>query len=126
MLQRLSKNFARAGARSFSAAENHYDLICLGGGSGGLFCALKAQSFGKKACIIDKYKLGGRCVHSGCIPKKILYHGTMIRREIDYGPDYGVTCKNPLMDWKKIKNAQEAFIDEMYKKRSTQWIPTSF
>ncbi len=99
---------------SFATSRQHYDLISVGGGSGGLFTALKAREYGKNVCVIDRHKLGGRCVHAGCIPKKIIYHATMIREDMNHGPDYGVTFENPKMDWLKIKQVRDDYTHKMH------------
>lgn len=50
-----------------------FDLICIGGGSGGIACANKAAEFGSKVALIEVDKLGGTCVNLGCVPKKIMW-----------------------------------------------------
>ena len=99
----------------FSSSENHFDLVTIGGGSGGLFTALKAKSYGKRVCIIDKHKLGGRCVHAGCIPKKIIYHASMIKEDMEhYGNDYGIYFKDTSIDWLKIKKLRDDHTHSMH------------
>ena len=55
-------------------AETDVDLVILGGGSGGYACALRAAELGMSVVLIDKAKLGGTCLHRGCIPTKALLH----------------------------------------------------
>jgi len=50
--------------------EQQYDLIAIGGGSGGLAVAEKAALFGKKVAVIEASRMGGTCVNNGCVPKK--------------------------------------------------------
>ena len=107
----LNTAFAKSG---FATAAKHYDLVTVGGGSGGLFCALKAKTYGKNVCVIDRHKLGGRCVHAGCIPKKIIYHATMIKEDMSHGPEYGVTFNNPKIDWLKIKQVRDDYTHQMH------------
>jgi len=106
MIARAIKGLLGAG-RLFSSGTNHYDMITLGGGSGGLFTALKAKEYKKKVAVIDNYRLGGRCVHAGCIPKKIIYHATMIKEDMELGPQYGVTYDNLGINWLKIKEVRD-------------------
>eukprot|EP00826_Nyctotherus_ovalis_P024749 TRINITY_DN190_c0_g1_i1.p1 TRINITY_DN190_c0_g1~~TRINITY_DN190_c0_g1_i1.p1 ORF type:complete len:478 (+),score=152.71 TRINITY_DN190_c0_g1_i1:229-1662(+) len=113
MISRVTGKFLQAG-RMFSANPNHYDMITIGGGSGGLFTALKAKQYRKKVCVIDYHRLGGRCVHAGCIPKKIIYHATMIKEDMELGPEYGVTYDNPSIDWLKIKKVRDSHTFEMH------------
>ena len=102
------------GRARLSTANKHFDLVTIGGGSGGLFCALKASQYNKNVCVIDKHKLGGRCVHAGCVPKKIIYNATMIREDMEHGLDYGVTYDNPRIDWLKIKKARDDHTHAMH------------
>jgi len=113
MIVRTIKKFI-PNAKAFSSSANHYDLITIGGGSGGLFTALKAKQYGKKVCVIEKYRLGGRCVHAGCIPKKIIYHATQIRADMKLGPQYGISYDNPHIDWLKVKQVRDAHTFEMH------------
>ena len=50
------------------AEGGHYDIVVLGGGSGGYACALRAAELGKRVALIEKDKVGGTCLHRGCIP----------------------------------------------------------
>eukprot|EP01022_Parablepharisma_sp_SALTPOND_P004727 TRINITY_DN120859_c0_g1_i1.p1 TRINITY_DN120859_c0_g1~~TRINITY_DN120859_c0_g1_i1.p1 ORF type:complete len:513 (-),score=33.71 TRINITY_DN120859_c0_g1_i1:80-1519(-) len=120
MLVVLSKSFPLSFTRRFMAGRivppKHYNLVSLGGGSGGLSCAMKARRFGKSVCIIDKYKLGGKCVHAGSIPKKIIYNACAIRNDMEYAPHYGVTFNNIKMDWRKLKKLREEYTQKMHLK----------
>src|ERR1700739_162234 len=61
--------------REVTVAEGgHYDIVVLGGGSGGYAGALRAAELGKRVALIEKGKVGGTCLHRGCIPTKALLH----------------------------------------------------
>ena len=60
------------------AEGGHYDIVILGGGSGGYACALRAAEFGKRVALIEKDKVGGTCLHRGCIPTKALLHAAEV------------------------------------------------
>jgi pyruvate/2-oxoglutarate dehydrogenase complex dihydrolipoamide dehydrogenase (E3) component len=53
----------------------HYDLISIGGGSGGLSAAERGAVYGKKCAVIESGKMGGTCVNIGCVPKKVMWYG---------------------------------------------------
>ena len=55
----------------------HYDYIAIGGGSGGIASINRAASYGKKCAIIEAKHLGGTCVNVGCVPKKVMFYGTV-------------------------------------------------
>ena len=58
--------------------EHNADLVILGGGSGGYACALRAAELGMSVALIEKDKLGGTCLHCGCIPTKALLHAAEV------------------------------------------------
>src|SRR5258708_19065683 len=60
------------------ADRGGYDIVILGGGSGGYACALRAAELGKRVALIEKGKVGGTCLHRGCIPTKALLHAPEI------------------------------------------------
>ncbi len=55
-----------------------YDVLILGGGSGGYACALRAAQLGLSVVLVEKDKLGGTCLHRGCIPTKALLHAAEV------------------------------------------------
>ena len=89
-----------------------FDIIAIGGGSGGIATMNRAGEHGAKAAVIEEKKLGGTCVNGGCVPKKIMWYGAQIAEAIrDYGPDYGFTSDNQQFDFKTLRKNREAYID---------------
>lgn len=90
--------------------SNHYDLIAIGAGSGGLSVAEKASAFGARTLIIEKGKLGGTCVNIGCVPKKIMWFAGHSAEVIHGAAGYGfdVTVNN--FSWPKLIQARESYI----------------
>lgn len=78
--------------------ENHFDLIVLGAGSGGLAAAKRAARYGAKVAIVEGDKVGGTCVIRGCVPKKLLVYGSHYREYIKGALDYGVQIENSFID----------------------------
>ena len=68
-----------------------YDIIAIGGGSGGIATMNRAGEHGAKAAVIEEKKLGGTCVNVGCVPKKIMWYGAQIAETFhQFGEDYSL------------------------------------
>ena len=68
-----------------------FDLLVIGGGSGGVACARRAAGYGAKAAVIENDRLGGTCVHRGCIPKKLLVYASHFSHDFEDAAGYGWT-----------------------------------
>ena len=89
-----------------------YDIIAIGGGSGGIATMNRAGEHGAKAAVIEEKKLGGTCINLGCVPKKIMWYGAQIAESIHkYGPDYGFTSTGNEFDYARLRKNREAYID---------------
>lgn len=89
-----------------------YDIIAIGGGSGGIATMNRAGEHGAKSAVIEEKKLGGTCVNVGCVPKKIMWYGAQIAESFHhYGPDYGFTSSDVQFDFAKLRQNREAYID---------------
>ena len=89
-----------------------YDIIAIGGGSGGIATMNRAGEHGAKAAVIEEKKLGGTCINVGCVPKKIMWYGAQIAESFHhYGPDYGFTSSDVQFDFAKLRQNREAYID---------------
>lgn len=89
---------------------NHYDLIAIGGGSGGLAVAQRAALHGKRAAVIERSKLGGTCVNVGCVPKKVMWYSAHMAEAIKQAPDYGFDVQQNGFDWKTLVERRQAYI----------------
>ena len=73
--------------------SNGSDVVILGGGSGGYATALRAAQLGLSVVLIEKDKLGGTCLHRGCIPTKALLHTADLLEETRHGAEVGVSTR---------------------------------
>ena len=90
-----------------------YDLICIGGGSGGIACAGRAVSYGAKTAVIEHGRLGGTCVNVGCVPKKVMWYGASLAHALDDAPDYGVSLERKGFDWGKLQRARDEYVTRL-------------
>lgn len=88
-----------------------YDLIVIGGGSGGIATANRAALHGAKVAVVEGQVIGGTCVNVGCVPKKIMWYGAQVGEAIDkYGPDYGYQVNHWSLQYSKLKKNRDAYI----------------
>tara|TARA_R110000868_G_scaffold158036_4_gene385918 strand:+ start:86473 stop:87888 length:1416 start_codon:yes stop_codon:yes gene_type:complete len=91
-----------------------YDLIIIGGGAGGLTVASVASQLGLKTALIEKQeKLGGDCLHFGCVPSKTLIKAATIAHEMRHADKYGLTAHEPKIDLAKINQHVQSVIDQI-------------
>ena len=90
--------------------NNHYDLIAIGGGSGGLAAAETAAKYGKKVAIIEASRLGGTCVNNGCVPKKVMWYAANLAHAVDDANGFGIPAHRGKTDWSKLIQGREQYI----------------
>ena len=91
-----------------------FDLICIGGGSGGIACANRAAEFGAKVAVVERDKLGGTCVNLGCVPKKIMWTAAdLLHRAKHDLPAYSITAQNVQANWKELVEKRQAYIAKL-------------
>jgi len=88
----------------------HYDLIAIGGGSGGLSVAERAARYGAKCAVVEKGPMGGTCVNAGCVPKKVMWFGASIAHTLAEAASYGFQVGEKRFDWGKLKASRDAYV----------------
>ena len=91
------------------------DLVILGGGSGGYACALRAAELGMSVILIDKDKLGGTCLHRGCIPTKALLHAAEVADSAKESEAFGVRAIFEGIDMPKVNEYRDGVVGRLYK-----------
>jgi glutathione reductase (NADPH) len=91
-------------------SEQVFDLISIGGGSGGLACAQRAAEYGAKAAVIEPQRLGGTCVNVGCVPKKVMWNAASVALSLQDAHDYGFEVKVGESDWAELKAKRDAYV----------------
>jgi dihydrolipoamide dehydrogenase len=95
--------------------DGGYDIVILGGGSGGYACALRAAELGKRVALIEKDKVGGTCLHRGCIPTKALLHAAEVADLAHEGPSFGVRSSLDGIDMAGVNTYKDKVVTRLYK-----------
>ncbi len=96
-------------------AEHNFDVVILGGGSGGYAAALRSAQLGKSVALIEKDKLGGTCLHRGCIPTKALLHSAEVADVTRDSAAYGVNSNFISIDMTVVNKYRDGIIDKLFK-----------
>ena len=98
-----------------TANNNHYDLIVIGAGSGGVRAARIAANYGAKVAIVESVRVGGTCVLRGCVPKKLLVYGSHFAKEIEDSEGFGWQISSFIHDWSKLISNKNKELDRLNK-----------
>lgn len=90
-----------------------YDIIVVGSGPGGYVAAIRASQLGLKTAIVEKAELGGVCLNWGCIPTKALLKSANVFDYISHAEDYGISVKDPKVDFPKIIKRSRGVAEKM-------------
>lgn len=91
------------------------DLVILGGGSGGYACAFRAAELGLSVILVEKDKLGGTCLHRGCIPTKALLHAAEVADNAREGDQFGVKSSLDGIDIAGVNSYKDGVVSRLYK-----------
>jgi len=96
-------------------ADHNFDIVILGGGSGGYAAALRSAQLGKSVALIEKDKLGGTCLHRGCIPTKALLHSAEVADVTKEAAQYGVVAQFGSIDMNQVNKYRDGIVDRLFK-----------
>jgi glutathione reductase (NADPH) len=87
-----------------------FDLIAVGGGSGGLSAAERAARYGARCALVEVGRLGGTCVNLGCVPKKVMWNAANLAHSLRDAADYGFALQTGTLDWSRLKHSRDAYV----------------
>ncbi|MBV9914522.1 MAG: glutathione-disulfide reductase [Sinobacteraceae bacterium] len=88
-----------------------FDLVVIGGGSGGLAAAQRAAEYGARVALVESGRLGGTCVNVGCVPKKVMWNAADIADGLEDAADYGFRLEAAgAYDWALMKSKRDAYV----------------
>ncbi|PKR86011.1 dihydrolipoyl dehydrogenase [Heyndrickxia camelliae] len=92
-----------------------YDLVILGGGTGGYVAAIRASQLGLKTAIVEKGKLGGTCLHRGCIPSKALLRSAEVYKTTKRGDEFGVVTSDVSLNFNRVQERKNGIVETLHK-----------
>ena len=95
--------------------SEEFDIVILGAGSGGYACALRAAQLGQRVALVEKDKLGGTCLHWGCIPTKALLHTAEVADSVRDGARYGVSASLEGIDMAAVHSYKDGVVGRLHK-----------
>ncbi len=96
-------------------ADHNFDLVILGSGSGGYAAALRGAQLGMSVALIERDKLGGTCLHRGCIPTKALLHSAEVADVTREAGSYGVNATFQSIDMTAVNKYRDSIVEKLYK-----------
>lgn len=91
-------------------ADEHFDYLVIGGGSGGIASGRRAAAHGAKVAVIERDRLGGTCVNVGCVPKKVMFNAATVHEIIEQAAGYGFQVDGVKFDWASLKAKRDAYV----------------
>src|SRR5690625_3519079 len=91
-----------------------YDLVVLGGGIGGYTAAIRASQLGMKVAIVEKDKLGGTCLHKGCVPSKVLLRSAEIYRLMKQAHTFGIDIHQHALHFHEMQKRKQSVIHTLF------------
>jgi dihydrolipoamide dehydrogenase len=98
-----------------AGTDQVFDVVILGGGSGGYACAFRSAELGLSVALVEKDKLGGTCLHYGCIPTKALLHAAEVADSAREGSQFGVRSTFDGADMAAVNSYKEGIVSRLYK-----------
>jgi dihydrolipoamide dehydrogenase len=90
-----------------------FDLIIIGGGPGGYVAAIRAAQLNARVCLVERQRMGGTCLNTGCIPTKALYRSAEVFRLVKNSEEFGIVNKEASVDWERVQERKTKVVNQL-------------
>ncbi len=97
------------------ATEDEFDVVVIGGGPGGYATALYGAAAGLKIAVVERDKVGGTCLHRGCVPAKEFLETASVVRTVAGAKEFGVQAGQPVVDFGVSQGRKQKVVDQLFK-----------
>ena len=98
-----------------SPTAEHFDLVVIGGGPGGYGAALYGSAAGLSVAVVERDKVGGTCLHRGCVPAKEFLETASVFRTVSHASKFGIVTSEPSVDFKTSQARKQTIVDNLWK-----------
>ncbi len=90
-----------------------FDLIIIGGGPGGYVAAIRAAQLNAKVCLVERHRMGGTCLNTGCIPTKALYRSAEVYQLVKRSDEFGIESNATAINWERVQDRKAKIVDQL-------------
>jgi dihydrolipoamide dehydrogenase len=95
-------------------STKQFDVVILGGGTGGYVAAIRAAQLGKSVAVVEREKLGGTCLHKGCIPSKALLRSAEMLHDMLRSEEFGILANDVQLDFGRVQQRKDSIVDQLH------------
>ena len=109
----LERAAVQSNSNTETGLSKEYDVLVIGGGSGGIAHARRAAEYGARVAVVESGRLGGTCVNVGCVPKKLMWYAASHAHHFEHAHDYGFDLSIKGHDWTALKSRRDAYVKRL-------------